>query len=114
MEDLTHAGDNVTMMQTINSLKKLLADARLGQSRWQVTFEVSVVQPVRDIKIVAKKLDGSGVIKTVSYQDVLYYKDDPSTLLQIIIEQMYVALIKQELINELGPKLTQAIRNCIG
>lgn len=106
-------GDLLGTAHTIHSIQKLHQESMQELGKWQVNFSVEIIPSTMSIKVTASKPNGKGIIRTIDFSDVEYYSNDPDSLVQMAVEDAYNALIKQELINELGPLLTRAITNSV-
>lgn len=113
MEDLTRGSDIAALSTSLTNTQRLLREAADIVGRWQVNFDVEIVPQTMSIKIVARKANGAGIIKTIEFGDIEYYSTDPDTLVQMIVADVYDVLLRQELTNELAPTLTRAIANCM-
>lgn len=113
MEDLTRGSDIASLSTSLANTQRLLREAVDIVGRWQITFDVELIPHTMSIKVVARKSNGAGVIKTIEFGDIEYYSADPDTLVQIIVEEVYSVLLKQEITKELAPKLKMAVTNCM-
>lgn len=113
MEDFTRGSDIAALSTALANTQRLLREANALLGKWKISFEVELIPQSMSIKIYAKKSNGAGVIKTVEFGDIEYYSNDVETLVQIVIEEVYVALLKQDLTQELAGPLARAVTNCM-
>lgn len=108
--DLDRPSDLTGAMTVIKAQTDLLTAAIKDNSHWKIEFAVEMNPQTLDIRVTAMKPHGGGgVAKTLLKEDVLYYQNDPSSLIESVAEEIYVALLKDQIKNELGPQLTRAI-----
>jgi hypothetical protein len=105
------SSDVVSHDYIVETLQKRLKAAEALVGKWNVTYDVAINGINKTISVNAHKSNGSGFIWTISKEDADYYADDPSTLIQMIVQEVYERLIKQELTNDLTPLLIRAVRN---
>jgi acid phosphatase family membrane protein YuiD len=98
---------------TINALNAKLAEAQADIANWKISVQGDIVKGHSgfQVKLNISKGNGQGFITTIETPDVLYYADDPATLIDQIVEEVYDNLFKQQLRAVLGPYVTNGIKN---
>ena len=87
-----------------NALKEL--------SRWQVSITAEVT-PEGDFKINTRKQNGRGFIRTIPNETVMYYQSDFESFFEIITQDIYEQLIKEELFEDVKLAIGNGFRNVI-
>lgn len=106
------AGEETGLVTLVRALQDKLQLASKITRDWQVEFEVTVELETFDIKVSAIKPNGGGgFIKTIPRQEVLYYINDPDTLINLIADLVFDNLLRGIIKNELSEKMHRAMTN---
>lgn len=111
MEDLVRASDLTEAMTTLKAMSNKLIKAVEDVGLWKVEISYEVVTSNLDFKITVKKGNGNGFIKTISFQDAMYYQNDPNTLAEQIIDDIIDNLYKPQLRQMIQPSIEKSIKN---
>jgi parvulin-like peptidyl-prolyl isomerase len=98
---------------TIGALNTKLAEAQADVANWKINVQGDIVKTEHGfaVKLNISKGNGQGFITTIDTADVLYYAQDPATLVDQIVEEVYEHLFKQQLRATLGPYVTNGVKN---
>ena len=114
MTDSQRHGDATATQATLRILTQQLKQAQEVLSRWKVDFTVEVDGATLDIRVTAlKPYGGGGVIKTIQKSTVLYYSDDRASLIQSVVQEIFEALLRDELVEALNVPLTSAVQTVL-
>ena len=112
MEEFSRFSDSTEAIRIVKVLRQTLAEANANLARWMVEFEVHINIDNLDITVTARKPGGnSGFVQTISVDDVLYYKDDVPSLVDEIIDLVFLKLFRDQLFNALHDPLLAATKN---
>jgi len=115
MNDSYRSGDIVAAMSKIAALEAQLAAARAELARWKIEFSVDIVPETLDVVVTAvKPFGGGGVRKTLAHADIEYYAYDKLTLIGEVGDEIYSAMLKEVVAQELNPKLARAVDTVTG
>jgi hypothetical protein len=79
-----------------------------------IEFDVEVDANTHDIRVTAvKPYGGNGIIKTISLEQVMYFKDDVQGLTQLIVEEIFDVLLREQMYNQLHGALSRAVWNSV-
>lgn len=104
--------EDVESKNIIKNLEQRLNDSLRSLSQFKVDFGVEIEPSTFDVKITAlKPYGGGGFIKTIPHNIALYYADDASTLVDEVLEEVFVVLLKPVLKQNFMPVLSRALVN---
>jgi hypothetical protein len=98
---------------TIGALNTKLAEANADLNKWKINILADVVSTPNGFGVKLNVFNGNeqGFIKTIDTADVLYFADDPSVLINQIVEDVHEHLLKNQIKNTIGALVTRALRN---
>jgi hypothetical protein len=112
MSTPTRASDQTEdMMKAKNAGDKLQAAlAELSVWKMEVTCEVDGESTLR---ITIRKHNGTGFIKTLTKDQVIYFSENVTALVNQMAEEIYEMLLKQQIVKFLDEPITKAVQNVV-
>jgi hypothetical protein len=100
-------------MTTIKAQGTKLNDAVAELAKWKVDLTVEVVPSGGGfgMKLVARKPNGQGFTKTMTPEEVLYFQNDPGTLVEQVIDDIVTYLLREQVRGEISRIITLGVRN---
>lgn len=111
MEDLIRASDLTEAMTTLKAMSNKLIAAVEDVNQWKVEITYEVVPSTLDFKINVKKGNGNGFIKTIKFEDIQYYSNDPDSLTELLINDIINNLYKPQLRQMIQAPMTRSVKN---
>jgi hypothetical protein len=112
MEDFSRFSDSTEAIRMVKVLRQTLAEANSNLAKWMVEFDVQINVNTLDIVVTARKPgSNSGFVQTIDVNDALYYKDDVPSLVEEIIDLVFLKLFRDHLYNALHDPLLAATKN---
>jgi hypothetical protein len=112
MNELSRIEDMTEALTKIRLQTEKLKELQLLLSQWQIEFDVTVSMEPIAIEIRAiKPHGGKGLIKTISYDDILYYSQDVQGMVEVITQDIIDALLKPQIKEALASKVSKAVAN---
>lgn len=109
--DLYRASSEMELQSIIKNMQALLTDAKTELAKWQISMDVSIQQPQTQIQIAVRKPNGQGFNKVISKEQALYYAEDPNTLTDEIVAEIFEQMFKEQIKNELVGPIAKAVAN---
>jgi hypothetical protein len=110
MQEPTRASDQTTdMMMAKNAGDKLVA-ALAELSKWKMEISCEVEHDL-NLRITVRKHDGSGLIKVLTKDQVLYFVDDSQAFVQQLAWEIFEMLLKDQIVKFLSDPITKAMAN---
>lgn len=98
--------------QTIKVLSSELIKFREIAAKWQINFNVELVNSVGGYAVqIQAKTGDRGVVKTITAHDVVYFADDSATIANDLAINLLVQILGDVVKEELVPQLTKAFAN---
>jgi len=100
---------------TIGALNTKLAEANALLSKWKISVLGDVMSTALGftVKLNIFKDNGQGIIRTIEAADVAYYAQDPASLVDRIVDEVFEHLLRQQLRNEIAPYVNNGIKNAL-
>jgi hypothetical protein len=112
MEDFSRFSDSTEAIRMVKVLRQTLAEANSNLAKWMVEFDVQINVNTLDIVVTVRKPgSNSGFVQTIDVNDALYYKDDVPSLVEEIIDLVFLKLFRDQLYNALHDPLLAATKN---
>lgn len=111
MNELNRSSDETQEMATIKMLGNKLAESMAELAKWSVGLQAVIDPDTLDLVVTMKKPNGTGFIKTVPKAEVLYYSNDPATLIEILTDLIYENLLKPQIKAEISTVIANSVRN---
>lgn len=102
----------LSIEQTISTLKRQLADLKLASGKWMVKLDVSLQEDF-SILVTATTGAGKGVRQIISKSEIEYIRHDQVVFINSLADNITEALINSVLREELAPALSAAISNSL-
>lgn len=111
MHDLVRASDLADAHRKLLVAAEKVQEAMADLGKWKIDFKFEIMPTNFDFRVTMNKGNGAGFIRTFTVQEVLYYKDDPNSLILQIVEMAFVKLLRDVIVNEIAPSINKSVAN---
>lgn len=110
----TRNSEILDLADQLSSLSQRFVKATNDLGRWKLNFDM-VVNPVDSVVELKVYKDGNvaGIIKTLTFDDILEFADDIDTLANEVSDQIIELLLQPQIRTAVKQKLNDALPNVI-
>jgi hypothetical protein len=115
MSQFEHLSDIAQLQAAANFAQEKIQELIAVANEWQLNTRVSVENFNGDyfVRLIVKKGNGAGMFKDITADECFYYKDNLSTLADVIANDICESLFKQQIKNQILDDLTKSVTNVV-
>lgn len=113
MKDMVRASDITEALTTIKVLNDTVAELRLVQQKWQMTFKIDVVNS-HDGKFCLEctaRVGNKGLRKTIPQEEIIYFQGELEIWAKDIVKEMLLGLLLDNAKDAFIPEFLSKCRN---